>query len=101
MTANDLGASGPQDSHGALRETEPYQAQVSEIAALTHGFLTAVRLSWIASTRDPSSRHCLFWHFTDDFVASAVGITLLVREGVDRTARRELRFMLELAMRNL
>jgi len=43
----------------------------------------------------------LFWRFIDDLLASAMAIALLVREGVDSPARRELRFMLELVIRNL
>src|SRR5262249_23997327 len=58
-------------------------------------------LAWVASTGDLASGDWLFWRFIDDLVASAAGIAGLVREGVDRTARRELRFMLELVIRNL
>jgi hypothetical protein len=43
----------------------------------------------------------LFWRFIDDLIASAIGIGRLVSDGVDRPARRELRFMLELVIRNL
>jgi hypothetical protein len=88
-------------AHAAVRATEPYQAQLRELATLTSGFLRAVHLAWFASTRDPATRDWLFWRFTDDLVASAVGIADLVREGIDRTARRELRFMLELVVRHL
>lgn len=88
-------------AHAALRASEPYQAQLRELAALTNGFLRAIRLAWLASTRDPATREWLFWRFTDDLVASSIGVAGLVREGVDRTARRELRFMLELVVRNL
>ena len=84
-----------------VRASGPYQAQLRELAALTDGFLHAVRLAWFASTRDPATRQWLFWRFTDDLVASSIGVASLVREGVDRTARRELRFMLELVIRNL
>jgi hypothetical protein len=88
-------------AHTAVRASGPYQAQLRELAALTDGFLRAVRLAWFASTRDPATRQWLFWRFTDDLVASAIGVAALIREGVDRTARRELRFMLELVIRNL
>src|SRR5690348_6524950 len=88
-------------AHAAVRASEPYQAQLRELAALTDGFLRATRLAWLASTRDPATRQWLFWRFTDDLVASAIGVADLIHEGVDRTARRELRFMLELVIRNL
>jgi hypothetical protein len=89
------------EAHAVVRASEPYQAQLRELAALTKGFVHAVRLAWFASTRDPSSPEWLFWRFIDDLVASAIGIALLVHDGVDRPARRELRFMLELVVRNL
>jgi hypothetical protein len=89
------------EAHAAVRASEPDQAQLREFGALTNGFLQALHLAWVASTRDPRSREWLFWRFIDDLVASAVGIASLVRDGIDRPARRELRFMLELVIRNL
>jgi hypothetical protein len=89
------------DAHAAVRASEPYQAEVRTLDTLTRGFLNAIRLAWFASTRDASTREWLFWRFTDDLVASAIGIASLVHDGIDRPARRELRFMLELVIRNL
>lgn len=89
------------DAHAAVRASEPYQAELRDLAALTHGFVQTIHLAWVASTRDPSSKEWLFWRFIDDLLASAVGIARLVQDGVDRPARRELRFMLELVVRNL
>jgi len=89
------------DTHAAVRASQPYQAQLQQLGTLTDGFLQALRLAWIASTRDPVAREWLFWRFTDDLVSSAVGIARLVQDGIDRSARRELRFMLELVIRNL
>jgi hypothetical protein len=89
------------EQHAQLRASKPYQAQLRELASVTNGFVQALRVGWIAATRDPSSRNWLFWRFTDDLLASALGILQLVREGIQGPARRELRFMLELAIRNL
>lgn len=88
-------------AHAALRASPPYQGALRDLTALTTGFVHAIHVAWIASTRDPSTKECLFWRFIDDLLASAVGIARLVHEGIDRPARRELRFMLELVIRNL
>jgi hypothetical protein len=94
-------SSADRDAHAAERASAAYQAQLQELGALTFGFLDAVRAGWLAATRDPASPQWLFWRFVDDLIASAVGIASLVRDGLDRPARRELRFMLELVIRNL
>jgi hypothetical protein len=96
-----LDRSNVAKEHAAVRASAAYQAQLRELAGLTEGFLRGVHAAWVASKRDPATQEWLFWRFTDDLVASAVGISDLVREGVDRTARRELRFMLELVIRHL
>jgi hypothetical protein len=89
------------DAHARVRALEPFQAQLNVLNSLTHGFVVTLRAAWLAATRDPASVNALFWRFIDDLLASAVGIELLVREGVDSMARRELRFMLELVVRDL
>jgi hypothetical protein len=99
--AGDPDYAARAETHAVIRASAPYQAQLQALVALTDGFVQAVRLAWFASTRDPSSPEWLFWRFTDDLLASAIGIARLVTDGVDRPARRELRFMLELVIRNL
>ena len=89
------------DEHAALRASEPFQAQLRLLRSLTHGFVITLRLAWLTATRDPAFPNSLLWRFTDDLLASAVGIELLVAEGIDSTARRELRFMFELVIRHL
>jgi hypothetical protein len=94
-------ASAASERHAQLRASEPFQTQLAVLGSLTHGFVVTLRTAWIASTRDPNGVNSLFWRFTDDLLASVVGIQLLVREGIDSLARRELRFMLELVIRHL
>lgn len=89
------------ERHEKLRAEAPYQEQLKRLDALTFGFINTIRVCWFASTRDPENPRCLFWRFIDDLLASAMAIALLVRQGVDRPARRELRFILELVIRNL
>jgi hypothetical protein len=87
--------------HAELRASEPFQAQLRRLHSLTHGFVVTLRLAWLTATRDPTFANPLLWRFTDDLLASAIGIELLIVEGIDNTARRELRFMFELAIRHL
>jgi hypothetical protein len=89
------------EQHARLRADAPYQAQLQTLNELTSAFIQMLRVTWLASTRDPESLKCLSWRFVDDLLASAAGIVLLVREGIENPARRELRFMLELVVRNL
>lgn len=84
-----------------MRAEQPFAGELASLHELTHGFVATLRLAWLAATRDPAWANSLFWRFVDDLVASAVAIELLVREGIDTTARRELRFMLELVVRHL
>lgn len=89
------------ERHEKLRAEAPYQEQLNRLGGLTLGFINTLRACWIASTRDPASPRWLFWRFADDLLASALAIALLVRNGIDLPARRELRFMLEIVIRNL
>lgn len=98
-------SAGDHDSaareHAELRASEPFQAELRRLHSVTHGFVVTLRVAWLTGTRDPSFANSLLWRFTDDLLASAVGIELLVSEGIDTAARRELRFMLELVIRHL
>lgn len=100
---DDLQASvkAASQRHAQVLASEPFQTQLAVLGSLTQGFAATLRTAWIASTRDPESGNAVFWRFTDDLLASAVGIFALAREGIDSMARRELRFMLELVIRHL
>ena len=88
-------------AHAELRASEPFRTELRRLHSLTQGFVLTLRLAWLTATRDPAFANSLLWRFTDDLLASAVGIERLVSEGTDTTARRELRFMFELAIRHL
>jgi hypothetical protein len=88
-------------AHEALQKSEPYMAAISRIDRISKDFIETLRLSWFFAQRDPKSSNAVFWRFTDDLIASGVAIWQMVRDGIDSIARRELRFMLELAIRNI
>ncbi len=89
-----------QEQHKAVVETPEYQSQLSRLKHLAFDFIATLRLCWIATTRagewvDKS----LFMRSIDDLLQSAVLIRMAVHEGARNPARRELRYMIELAIK--
>jgi hypothetical protein len=70
------------------------------IQRITIDFVATVRAAWLFATRDPNFHEYVFWRFTDDLLASALAVWMTSRDGIDTVPRRELRFMLELTIRN-
>ncbi|MBL8792396.1 MAG: hypothetical protein JNM56_00680 [Planctomycetia bacterium] len=91
-----------RERHEAVRASAPYQQQLARLGQITHAFLSTLRLSAFAVTRDPSLPEVSFFlRNLDDLVESAVMAAAAFREGGLNSGRRELRFMLELAVQAL
>jgi hypothetical protein len=88
------------EAHEKLRQSQPYTDATMRVQRITLDFVETVRAAWFFATRDPNSGKYVFWRFTDDLLGSALAIWMTSREGIDTVPRRELRFMLELAIRN-
>lgn len=88
------------EAHAQLRESRPYVDATMRIERITIDFVETVRAAWLFATRDPNFDRYVFWRFTDDLIASALAVWMTSRDGIDTVPRRELRFMLELAVRN-
>jgi hypothetical protein len=88
-------------AHEEMRRSVPYQHEITRMRSTMIDFVRAVHASWLASTRDPSQPQWIFWRFADDVINSAVSVASLVEHGGHTVARRELRFVLELLIRNL
>ena len=86
--------------HKKLRESQPYLDAVMQVQRVTLDFVETVRSAWLFAARDPNFQNHLFWRFIDDLLGSALGVWMTSREGIDTLPRRELRFMLELVIRN-
>ena len=86
-------------AHAAARSAPDFRAATARLARLTTGFVGAVRAAFTMATRAPGWREQLFWLGTDDFVGSAAGIDVLATNGILNPARRELRYMLESAVK--
>src|SRR5689334_18657596 len=88
------------EAHKRLRESHEYVEAAMRIQRITIDFAETVRAAWLFATRHPSFQNDVFWRFTDDLLASALAVWMTSRDGIDTVPRRELRFMLELAIRN-
>jgi hypothetical protein len=91
-----------QQRHQAIVESAEYRTQLARLGQITIDFVITLRLCWIATTRagdwvDKS----LFMRSIDDLMQSALLIRTAVHEGLRNSARRELRYMVELAIKSL
>jgi hypothetical protein len=82
-----------------VRDSDEYQAQHVFLQRLTQDFVLGIRSAWIAFTRYPEAEKWLLQSFTDDMLESAVAVLALAEQGVFNVCRRELRYMLEAAVK--
>ena len=117
MAGNEFGDVGPtfDDSFRPVSETleqrmkewqetpdgERYAAQQTTLDRITQDFILAVHAATTAFTRYPESNKWLFHRFIDDFLESAIAVLTLGRQGVFNVCRRELRYMLEAAVKHV
>lgn len=91
-----------QSEHEKLRSTPEYQAEMHRLDISLHMFINTLKIGMFAATRHAFlAQNSFFLRMLDEFGASATGASFLIREGVINSARRELRFMLELAVQAL
>lgn len=87
------------EAHTALRESPEYRAQVERMQCDTIAFAHSLRTAMLTATRAPNFvENSFFLRNVDDLVSSAVMASFAFREGGLNTGRRELRFLLELAV---
>lgn len=91
-----------QDKYKAVVEAPEYQAEIERLHRIAFDFVATLRLCWIAATRagdwvDAS----LFMRSVDDLMQSAILVRTAVHEGARNSARREVRYMIELAIKAL
>jgi hypothetical protein len=66
---------------------------------ITRDFVLGLRAAWLVFTRYPHDDRWLRHRSTDEFLESAVGILWLAHQGVFNVGRRELRYLLEAAVK--
>lgn len=88
--------------HETVRATAEYRALINSLDVRLHMFLNTLKVSMFAATRHAFlADNSLFLRMLDEFAASAIAATFSMRDGLINPARRELRFMLELAVQTL
>lgn len=68
---------------------------------MTAVFLRAIRVANLAFTRYPESDKWLVQRLTDDFMESAISIRVLAAQGAFNVGRREMRYLIEAAVKHV
>lgn len=88
--------------HEELRNGEEYRAETTRLAKTTNGFLQTLNSCWLFATRDADlTAKSIFLRNLDDMGQAVVVASLALQEGALNSGRRELRFLLELAVQSL
>lgn len=90
-----------QAEHSKIAASVEFVAALDRLNTITFDFMGTFRAAWIGATREPTWNERIFWVGTDDFIAGALGINMHVSNGIRWPARRELRFLLESAIKYL
>lgn len=88
-----------EDLHKKLRDSAEYQAELSFLRITIRDLIQTIRLCEIAASRwqEFPEKYLLPRHF-DDIVEAALTAQLAIENGALNPARRELRYMLEVAV---
>ena len=82
------------------QEHSEYAARLNDLWLITQEFLSGIRFLYMDTGRDEHFEdHHLLSHVFHDILETALGIFVLAREGASNGAKRELRFLLELAIK--
>jgi hypothetical protein len=88
--------------HAAVRSSQAFQQEIERLNRVTFGLIDIVRLSWAQSSRHrPILDGLLMYSATYDTLESLIAIRELVSSGVHNVARRECRYLLEVATKHL
>lgn len=85
--------------HELVRGGPAFQAATSHTVNLVQDFVWAVRAASLYFTRYPENGKWLIQASMDDLLQSAIAIVALGRDGVFNVGRRELRYMIESAVK--
>lgn len=82
-----------------VQEDERYKAARAQRERIIGDFAFTLKAIWVVATRDPTSERRLLHNASDELLESAVSIAVLAEQGIFNAPRRELRFMLEAAVK--
>lgn len=80
---------------------EQYKAQLTVLDRTTRDFVEALRLASVAFTRYSHANEWLIHKFVDDFLESAISVHSLAIQGVYNVGRREMRYLIEAAVKHV
>ncbi len=87
------------EAHEGTRSTKRYEDAEIHLDRLVQDFAVGLRSSWLAFSRYPQSEEWILQRSMDDLLESVVALRMLSREGAFNAARRELRYLLESAVK--
>jgi len=88
--------------HLEIIKSDEYRNEVERLRKIVYDFVSVLSNCTLFSSRAKSFQdNCLFIRSIDDILQSAVGIQVLLMEGMNNSARREFRYLLELSIKAL
>jgi hypothetical protein len=82
--------------------SKPYQGALTRLNRITAGFIEGHRALALYTSRQPQIyRDSLMYAFSDDFLESAIDVATGISIGTHHAAQRELRYVLENAVKSL
>lgn len=88
--------------HKKIIESPEYQEQLARLEKYTLDFLRGLKACWFSASRSEELiERSLFMRSVDDFYESAITIRFNLEQGSRNPARREIRYMIELAIKAL
>jgi len=89
------------EEHNKLRQSAQYKEQETRSKRLTHDAIQALQICWLMSTRSQElSDNWLTFRFIDELIYSLIAISIQINEGLHNPARREMRYLLESAVKH-
>jgi hypothetical protein len=91
-----------REAYEREQASDAYQHELRRLARICTDFLRTLTSCWICATRIPDFvNKSMLMRSTDDFIESSVCVRRSVEEGARNPARRELRYLIELAIKTL
>lgn len=88
--------------HQQILESEEYQSEARKLSKIFNDFIKMLIISWQMSMRFKDFvDNSLFMRSVDDLAQSAVAVCTLAKDGMRNSARREMRYMIELAIKSI
>jgi hypothetical protein len=81
-------------------ESNEYKQEWNRHIEMRNNFVYCLKFCIMDSSRSPNAKHNFFIRLSDDILQSIIPISTLAEQGVRNTCRRELRYLIELAIKS-